>query len=102
MTDTTGDYAVDNLPAGDSVIVEFRSCTDGSWATQWYKGATTQDQATPIVIPDGGTISSIDATMAPGASPALPEAPLALLLPVGGIAATALVARRRRRRRKSA
>ena len=67
QTNTAGEYSIGNLPAGDSVLVGFHDCsTNGNWAMQWYKGSTTQSGATHVVVPDGGTVGSIDATMTPG------------------------------------
>ena len=67
-TNSAGEYSIGNLPAGDSVVVEFHDCSNGNWTMQWYKGATTEAGATHVVVPDGGTASSIDATMTPGVS----------------------------------
>lgn len=67
-TNTAGEYSFTGIPSNEPVTVEFHDCSNSNFTWQWYDGATTQADATPINVPDGGTASGIDATMQPGVS----------------------------------
>lgn len=68
QTDTAGGYAVSDLPSGDSLTVQFDDCANHELATQWYDGASFQRDAAQVEVPDGGTLTGIDAQMTPGVS----------------------------------
>ena len=68
VTASNGTYAMNGLPSG-SYTVEFYDCgNQGSYVTQWYKGASTQASATPVSVTAGQPTTGIDAAMAPGGS----------------------------------
>jgi hypothetical protein len=66
-TDAAGDYALRSLPAG-SYLVGFNygyvSLPDGLHAEQWWQGASSKAEATPITIAPPETRSGIDGQVA--------------------------------------
>jgi Carboxypeptidase regulatory-like domain len=66
ITGTDGSYQISFLPAG-SYIVKFSTGCGASttYATQWYKGATSAATAAPVVVSVGTPTASIDASLAP-------------------------------------
>lgn len=65
-TNTAGEYSFATVPSSDPVTVEFHDCSNSNFTWQWYDGASNQADATQIDVPDGGTVSGVDATMQPG------------------------------------
>jgi hypothetical protein len=64
---TTGDYRLEGLPAG-AYKIEFDDCYDGTLATAYYGGATRSDQATPVTVAAGATVTGKNVQMVAGAS----------------------------------
>ena len=58
-TDSTGQYAFDFLPAG-TFLVHASYWEDGGYAEQWYEGAPSAIEATPIPLGADETRSDID------------------------------------------
>ena len=64
-TGSDGSYAITSLPAGLAYTIEFQACdSDASYAPQYYDGATSAADATPVTPPQTG----LDATLSDGAS----------------------------------
>ncbi|WP_344229552.1 fibronectin type III domain-containing protein [Microbacterium binotii] len=65
---TTGAYRLSGIPAGASVILKFeRNYASGTLSSQWWQGAQTEDDATPIEIgPDGSAPFVANAVLQPG------------------------------------
>lgn len=64
---TTGDYRIEGLQAGDYTI-EFDDCSDGTLATVYYGGAASWDEATPVTVTAGATVTGKNVQMVVGAS----------------------------------
>jgi hypothetical protein len=63
VTAGTGSYTLGTLLPG-SYTVEFSAeCGATGYQTQWWDNATSQAAATPVPVPAGSTVSSIDATL---------------------------------------
>lgn len=61
MTDAEGNYALIGLPAGSYLVAfELEYLPTGHFAGQWWQGAATEEEATPIVIAPPETRSGID------------------------------------------
>ena len=70
----TGAYTLSNLPPG-SYVIRFDNNNDcsstpdtGSWVTQWYSGASSFQNGTPVAVTANTTTPNINATMAAGGS----------------------------------
>ena len=66
ITAVDGKYSIDNLPV-DTYFVRFDATCSGSVTSsdlaQWYADATTQSEATPVVVSGGVTTAGIDASL---------------------------------------
>ena len=63
ISGSAGSYQIGYLPPG-SYIVKFSSgCGATGYAAQWYDDATSAATATPVTVPAGGTVGSINATL---------------------------------------
>jgi hypothetical protein len=61
ITDESGDYALRGLPAGTYLVAfEPEHLPTGIWAEDWWQGAPTKEEATPIVIAPPETRTGID------------------------------------------
>lgn len=72
-TDATGAYTLSDLPPGPGYKIRFENNGDcggtpnsGSWAPQWYDGATTMEDADAVEVTAGTATTGIDAHMTPG------------------------------------
>jgi len=81
-TDSSGNYAIRSLPADTYDVVfsqEAGIFDEDTFAEQWWKGAGSSAQATPLTIAPPQTVSGIDAQLVDYTVEA-PEAPVALAL----------------------
>jgi hypothetical protein len=66
ITGADGTYSIGNLPV-DTYFVRFDATCSGSVTSsdlaQWYADATTQSEATPVVVSGGVTTAGIDASL---------------------------------------
>ncbi|HSC20124.1 MAG TPA: carboxypeptidase-like regulatory domain-containing protein [Solirubrobacterales bacterium] len=61
MTDAEGNYALIGLPAGRYLVAfELEYLPTGHYARQWWQGAATAEEATPIVLMPPETRTGID------------------------------------------
>ena len=67
LTGADGSYRINQLTAGD-YTVSFSNCGGGSFAPQFYRGASIFEAATPVAVPASATVTGIDAVMPPGAT----------------------------------
>ena len=58
-TDSLGQYSFDYLPAG-TFVVNASYWEDGGFANQWYDGADSPENATPIELADGESRTDVD------------------------------------------
>jgi PKD repeat protein/protocatechuate 3,4-dioxygenase beta subunit len=67
VTDAAGGYSVENVPAGEA-YVQFTDPSSG-YESEWWQEAQFVDERRPIVVPPGGRLEGIDATLSrtPGA-----------------------------------
>ncbi|HET6809621.1 MAG TPA: carboxypeptidase-like regulatory domain-containing protein [Acidimicrobiales bacterium] len=69
ITDSSGSYTMNGVPGGSYLVDFYAWCgNQGSYVSQWYKGASTQASATPVAVTPGQTTAGIDAAMARGGS----------------------------------
>ena len=62
-TGTDGRYAFAHLPAGTyRVFFGFSGSTD--YLTEWWENGSSFETATPVIVPAGGSITGIDASLA--------------------------------------
>lgn len=66
-TGASGGYLLRPLPEG-AVTILFEDCWTGTYVKQWYDGASTQADATPVSVRDGGETPAIDAELIAGAT----------------------------------
>jgi 5-hydroxyisourate hydrolase-like protein (transthyretin family) len=64
-TDASGVYQITGL-IGGSYILKFEP-QSGDYATEWYNNKPDPQDATPVVVADGGAVTGINAQLDPGA-----------------------------------
>jgi len=61
-----GSYVIGDLLAGSYKVEFVPACgVTGTYATQWYNGASSEKSATVVVVGSGATTTGIDAELAP-------------------------------------
>ena len=85
-TDASGEYALTGIPAG-SYSVAFELTTQG-YLPQFASGKDSLDQANPIAVAAGQSITGVDAAMQPGAQISGTITDAATHAPVSGALAT--------------
>ncbi len=81
-TDSAGDYAIRSIPAGTYVVAfGLEYLPFGRTAGQWWQGASTRADATPIVIAPPETRAGIDGQLPAKYQPPGPEPLKVTLLP---------------------
>jgi hypothetical protein len=63
-TDAEGAFTLASLAAGDYRVF-FEGCDFGTYASQWWDGKTSYDNADRVTVADGAATSGIDAVMLP-------------------------------------
>lgn len=83
-TDSAGNYAMRSIPSGTYLIsfgVEYAPFSDYQVAGQWWKGAATKAEATPITIHPPETLTGIDGQLAIWRPESKPEPIQVTLIP---------------------
>ncbi|MCI0696176.1 carboxypeptidase regulatory-like domain-containing protein [candidate division KSB1 bacterium] len=62
VTDSSGNYAIANLPAGE-YIVHAQYWESYSFGEQWYQNAARQEDATPVKVDESQKVGDIDFTL---------------------------------------
>ena len=65
QTGSDGTFSLTGLPPV-TVLVQFQDCGSGTYVEQWYSGAATSGDATPVVLAAGATSDHVDAQLATG------------------------------------
>jgi protocatechuate 3,4-dioxygenase beta subunit len=62
VTDSSGNYAIANLPAGE-YIVHAQYWENYSFGEQWYQNAARREEATPVKVEESQKVGDIDFTL---------------------------------------